>query len=152
MSRPRSHALRKGRFSEPQRIYHITTVTHDRAPLFRNATAARIVVNNLRILHAANLAATLAFVVMPDHLHWLMELQAGNTLPTVMRRLKGRSAFMMTRSHLALASVWQPGYHDHALRRDEDVVSTARYIIANPLRAGLVATLADYPWWDAVWL
>jgi len=32
------------------------------------------------------------------------------------------------------------------------VQATARYIVANPLRAGLVERLGDYPLWDAVWL
>jgi putative transposase len=28
----------------------------------------------------------------------------------------------------------------------------ARYVVANPLRAGLAGTIGDYPYWDAVWL
>ena len=43
-------------------------------------------------------------------------------------------------------------HYDHALRKDEDVKKIARYIIANPLRAGLVEKIEDYPYWDAVWL
>ena len=35
---------------------------------------------------------------------------------------------------------------------DEDLAGVARYIVANPLRAKLVRALADYPFWDAVWL
>jgi hypothetical protein len=48
--------------------------------------------------------------------------------------------------------VWQTSFHDHALRREEDVLSVARFVVANPLRAGLVKSLRDYPHWDAVWL
>jgi hypothetical protein len=48
--------------------------------------------------------------------------------------------------------LWQDGFHDRAVRRDEDIVAIARYIVANPLRAGLVERLADYPHWDAIWL
>ncbi|MNN75503.1 hypothetical protein D3C81_1918110 [compost metagenome] len=48
--------------------------------------------------------------------------------------------------------VWQSGYHDHALRRDEDLKAAARYLVANPLRAGLVKSVRDYPFWNAVWL
>ncbi|MNN82247.1 hypothetical protein D3C81_1991650 [compost metagenome] len=49
-------------------------------------------------------------------------------------------------------SLWQQGYHDRALRRDEDLVKLARYVVANPLRAGLVEKLGDYPLWDAIWV
>ena len=38
---------------------------------------------------------------------------------------------------------------DEFSRSQKDV---ARYIVANPLRAGLVKKLADYPFWNAVWL
>jgi putative transposase len=38
------------------------------------------------------------------------------------------------------------------LRNEESVIDAARYIIANPLRAGLVKRVGDYPLWDAVWL
>ena len=49
-------------------------------------------------------------------------------------------------------AVWQPGFHDRALRKNEDLVTASRYIVANPVRAGLVEHIADYPHWDAVWL
>ena len=50
------------------------------------------------------------------------------------------------------ASLWQRGYHDHAVRKEENIREIARYIVANPLRAGLVRSLKDYPYWNAVWL
>jgi REP element-mobilizing transposase RayT len=46
----------------------------------------------------------------------------------------------------------QRAFYDHALRQDEDVQGVARYIVANPLRAGLVENIGDYPLWDAIWL
>jgi hypothetical protein len=48
--------------------------------------------------------------------------------------------------------VWQKGLHDRAIRVDEDIVAIARYIIANPIRAGLVKSIQEYPHWDAIWL
>ncbi|MCF6281296.1 MAG: hypothetical protein L3J28_03650 [Candidatus Polarisedimenticolaceae bacterium] len=42
--------------------------------------------------------------------------------------------------------------HDRAIRKEEDLVAIARYIVANPLRAGLVKSIKDYPHWDCVWL
>jgi hypothetical protein len=48
--------------------------------------------------------------------------------------------------------VWKPGFHDRALRHEDSMVDAARYIVANPLRAGLVERVGDYPFWDAIWL
>ena len=99
----------------------------------------------LRTLQDEGLAETLSDVLMPDHLHWLMTLRSGE-LSGVMRLLKGRTA------HVLGHPIWQSNYHDHAIRKDEDLRALARYIIANPLRAGLVERIGDYPWWNSVWL
>ena len=45
-----------------------------------------------------------------------------------------------------------PGFHDHALREEENLLHAARYIVANLKRAGLVQRVSDYPYWDAIWL
>lgn len=50
------------------------------------------------------------------------------------------------------ARIWARAFHDHAVRADEDLVAVARYVIANPVRAGLANNVCEYPWWDADWL
>jgi len=142
--------LRQGRFSESRRIYLITTVTRDRRPVFADWQRGRHVVWTL--IREWDRAETLAYVVMPDHLHWLMQLAPGATLPAVMQSVKGVSSHRLNRTRQWRGAVWQRGYHDHALRDEEDIVDAARYVVANPLRAGLVRRLGDYPLWDAVWL
>jgi REP element-mobilizing transposase RayT len=96
-------------------------------------------------------AQSLAWVVMPDHLHWLVTLQSGS-LSALMQRIKGHSAISINRALNCQGQLWQNGFHDHALRKDEDVQTVARYIVANPLRAGSVEKIGDYPLWDAIWL
>jgi hypothetical protein len=48
--------------------------------------------------------------------------------------------------------IWQAGFHDRAMRKEENLQAFARYIVANPVRAGLVNRVGDYPHWDAMWL
>ena len=88
---------------------------------------------------------------MPDHLHWLLVL-CESDLPTVMRHVKSLSARSVNAYLARSGPVWQEGYHDHAIRAGEDLREVARYVIANPVRAGLVPRVGDYPLWDAVWL
>lgn len=155
MTHPANHpgqqALRKGRFSEAGRIYHVTTTTHLRRPVFTTMPPARCLVAEMRALQTDEWADTLAWVIMPDHLHWLLTLRAA-TLARTLQRLKSRSAISVNRALGTTGPLWQRGYYDHALRQDEDLVTVARYIVANPLRAGLVNNLADYPHWDTIWL
>ena len=83
--------LRKGRFSQTGLVYHITTVTKNRMPYFTHLENGRKVVRQLATLQAEGRAETLCYVLMPDHLHWLMVLHKGE-LSKTMQLLKGRTA------------------------------------------------------------
>jgi len=145
------HRLRTGRHSEIGRIYLLTTVVKEREPIFRNWQLGRLLVSGMRDEALTGQIQSLAWVIMPDHLHWLVELNAGK-LDALMRRVKSRSALALNRQTGRTGPLWQPGYHDHAVRQEEDLRAVARYVVANPLRAGLVKQIGDYPLWDAVWL
>jgi putative transposase len=150
-AKPHGHRLRNGRHSESDRIYLLTSTLLQRRPLFCDFKLARLLITELRAAHDQQQVTSLAWVVMPDHLHWLVQLQTGS-LEQLMRRIKSKSARQINQLLGTHGPIWQPGYHDRALRQDEDLQSAARYIVANPLRAGLVKRIGDYPLWDAVWL
>lgn len=155
---PHGRDLRKGRRSIPNQVYLVTTVTYQRQRVFENFPVARMLIACLRKQHEQGSVKSLAFVVMPDHLHWLFALTEVLTLSALMKRIKGDSAHTIRecclKHNIALhkKALWQPGFYDRALRKDEDLQDAARYIVANPLRAGLVTHIGDYPWWDATWL
>ena len=145
--------LRKGRVSIPGQIYLITTVTHKRQPIFTDFYCARIVVNTLKYTELTCGLKSLSFVLMPDHLHWLFSLGKKSSLSQVVGNIKRRSAYRVNEfKDKSSLPVWQPGFHDYALRKEDEIRDVARYIVANPLRAGLVDMIGDYPFWDAKWL
>lgn len=147
----RSGSLRRGRVSISGQVYLVTTVTFGRARLFNDWRLGRLMVAELRHAQDLGLVHSLAWVVMPDHLHWMFELRSG-TLTQLMRRVKSRSAIALNRAIGGQGRLWQEGFHDKALRKEEELLNTARYIVANPLRAGLVRSVRNYPLWDTVWL
>jgi REP element-mobilizing transposase RayT len=148
---PASHRLRLGRYVEAKRIYLLTTNTLDRKSVFEDFALGRLVVNQFRSAHDQGWVKSLAWVVMPDHFHWLIDLQQGS-LSELMGKTKSLSTRAVNRSTGRSGRLWQYGYHDRALRREDDLIKLARYVVANPLRAQLVERLGDYPLWDAVWL
>ncbi|HEX7029091.1 MAG TPA: transposase [Gammaproteobacteria bacterium] len=152
MRKPHGNHLRKGRHSEAGRTYLVTTATARRLRYFDDLYLGRLVVKAMHHAHAAGDVSSLCFVVMPDHLHWLFELGERRTLSEVMNRFKTWTAHEINRTLGERGQVWQQGFHDHALRAQEDLRSIARYVVANPLRAGIVTEIGMYPLWDAVWL
>ena len=145
--------LRKGRYSEQQQIYFITTVLADwQQRYFTDFSCARCVVAEMRALHEENAVQSLAWVVMPDHVHWLFQLGVRMDLSQSVKRFKAGSAQRVNKHLNRQGALWQKAFYDHAVRKEENIRDIARYIVANPLRAKLVGHIGDYPLWDAVWL
>ncbi|KAF0220467.1 MAG: hypothetical protein FD174_1121 [Geobacteraceae bacterium] len=172
MLKPHGKDLRKGRVSLDGQIYLVTSVTLDRKPYFADFRWGRVLVRTMQ--HHAEIGdvESLAFVVMPDHFHWLFALMGQCSLSELIGRVKGAAAYQINHLHegafsgmiashtiadeaaptMRLGRVWQKGFHDRALRRDEDLRSVARYMVMNPVRAGIVQRIWYYPLWDAVWV
>jgi putative transposase len=137
--------------SIPGQIYLLTTTTRLRRRVFADTVSARAV---SRVIHAAStwgIAQLLAWVLMPDHWHGLLQL-GDESLGRVMNRFKANASRVLHASGEMEGSPWERSFHDHALRCGEDVRKVARYIVANPIRSGLADNVLGYPYWNAVWL
>jgi len=147
-----SRALRGGRRSIAGQYYHVIACTAERRPVFANLYCGREVVRSLQRLQRERIARSLAFAVMPDHVHWLMQLRDRKCLSVCVGSMKSFAARRITAKKLARSPIWQNGYMDQVIRCEADLVRVARYIVANPLRAGIVDDIGAYPLWDSVWL
>lgn len=145
-SSPQGKQLRIGRVSLPNQIYLVSMVTKSRVKTFTQHESAVVAARCLYDKTITRYADTLAFVVMPDHIHWLVQLKDLMLLSGTVRLYKAKVSLLLGQR------IWQHGFHDHALRAEEDIVGVARYIVANPLRAGLCDKIVNYPYWNAKWL
>jgi len=145
-------ALRRGRYSEPGRNYLITSTTAQRQPLFDDPDIARVAARTLHEQRLWRNSELLAWVLMPDHVHLLVRLGDDESLSRLVARVKTIVARQARQVRATGLPFWSASFHDHALRHDEDLLAVARYIIANPVRAGLVRSALDWPFWDCAWL
>lgn len=151
-SKPHAKNLRKDRYSKPGTYYFLTIAVAGRRKLFMNLENAIIVLDAIQWLRDANRFAVSAAVLMPDHLHLVGQL-GQSTLSRVMHTLKSYSARSLAAAGVE-TPVWQEGYYDHALRDDEDYRGKVTYLLQNPVRAGLVSRVDEYPfvilpdWWS----
>ena len=150
--RPGHKALRKGRVSIPGQAYLLTTTTLFRRPVFRDFSAARAAASLHNMKWLWRDSQVLAWVLMPDHWHGLIVLGQNDELHKLMGRFKMVSSKNVHDHFKINGNLWAKSYHDHALRTDEALRDAARYLVANPIRAGLVDHIGMYPYWDAVWL
>jgi len=123
--------------------YFLTFCARNRRPTFKAVTVVDQTLMQIRRTAREETFAILAYCFMPDHAHLLVEgTRADSDLKRFARFAKQRSG-----AAFALATgrpLWQEGFHDRVLRAGEDAKAVARYIVANPVRAGLVVSPADY--------
>ena len=80
---------------------------------------------------------------MPDHLHVLVGAQSDQAdLLSFVKRFKQMTGFAHRSDHDQ--PLWQPGFHERILRDDEASETVVRYILENPVRAGLARELGEY--------
>src|SRR5688572_4887637 len=133
LATPGYAALRKGRRSLPTHTYLVTTTTCSRNPLFADFDRASLTAAILADAHLWRGSTLLCWVLMPDHWHGIVELSHDESLEQLMRRMKAVTAAAINHSERRVGSVWAAGFHDHALRYEEDLVGIARYVVANPV-------------------
>src|SRR5262245_47148436 len=80
---PGHRALRAGRFALAEQVYVITTTTCERQRFFQNFEAACAAARCFDDRHLLAGARMLAWVLMPDHVHWLLQLGTGAQLSGV---------------------------------------------------------------------
>ncbi|MEG3790637.1 transposase [Lysobacter sp. CCNWLW3] len=132
-------------------MYLVTFTTERRRPSFCDESLCATMVDALLDRRLWTRSRLLAWVLMPDHWHGLVELGPWETLPDLVRQLKTNTSRRLRAVDPSLSVVWASGYHDRALRCQESLIDAARYVVLNPVRAGLVRRVRDYRYWGAVW-
>lgn len=139
-----SSSVHDGRCSSPSACYVVTTVTTHHFPLFNHYANAQEVVRWLRASDAEKRTESLAWVVMPDCVHWLFRLRT-TRLSSVVSSLKSRSAMALRQRNATRGRIWQPGYYEQLQGDERQLLARATDILSNPMRAGLASGLHGYP-------
>ncbi len=143
-------------YREPGQFF-VSITTEGGRPWFRCPEVVHRCAEELRRACIAQSFALEAYCFMPDHLHVLVLSEAASDLVRFVHQFKQRTGWWLRNRYVAgglkasptsssqRAGLWQKSYYDHILRREEDARDVVRYILENPVRAGLVASPGEYP-------
>ena len=140
----------KGRISKANSYYSVTLCCYGRQSIFKDFCHGAIAAKTLYYLE--DKVETICFVLMPDHLHWIFRLYPKHNLSQVVKHYKSLVTLSIRKKMGRKVVIWQSNFYDHLIRDESDLLNQARYIVANPLRANLVKSVGDYPFWNSIWL
>ena len=132
--RNRSQRLKEFDYSLSGYPSYITVSTKDNLRSLNNQKIAQFIVKAVdEAIQRFSLKAYI-LCVMPTHYHFLFELTEASkvSMMDVMKSINGRSGSFGLK--ILGQKLWQKGYYDHVVRKDEDLAKIAWYIAANPQR------------------
>ena len=134
--------MRYRRNREPGGCYFFTVVTAGRRPWLGRASHVECLRAAFRSVRARHPFRIEAMVVLPDHLHTLWTLPAGDM--DYSRRWRLIKTYMSRRIE-DVKPLWQPRFWEHTIRDADDFARHMDYIHYNPVRHGLVAAPSQWP-------
>jgi len=87
-----------------------------------------------------------AYILMTNHVHLLLTPAESNSASLLMKHLGQRYVQYVNRSYRRSGTLWEGRFKSCLAQQDSYVLMCYRYIELNPVRAGMVQTLAEYPW------
>lgn len=113
-----------------------------------NPALARIVENAVRHFDGERFRL-FAWVIMPNHVHVVLDVCARFSIGEVVRGWKAFSAAQINRATGASGAFWARDYFDRYLRDEDDLCRTVDYVERNPVAAGLVPAPEQWRWSSA---
>ena len=133
------------RIEYPGAVYHITSRGNEKKPVYKDDQDRK---NFLFILDKVNKRyhwVCHAYCLMDNHFHLLIETPDGN-LSSGMRQLNGVYTQAFNKRHHRAGHLFQGRYKAILIQKDSHLLEVCRYVVQNPVRAGLVEYPAQWRW------
>ena len=146
------------RWRQPGGLIFFTLVTYDRREMLTSDLAGPLLRSALATTRHERFFEIVAMVLLPEHLHCVWKLPAGDDdYSTRWRLIKTRFTQSILAAGLAVPAanasqrkhkeqtVWQRRFVEHLIRDEDDLKRHVDYIHFNPVKHGHVRTVADWP-------
>jgi putative transposase len=145
MSIPQRNA-EPNRITSTSRTFFVTTNESMNRSLLQSDRNADLLVDVLRSCVKAKRFRLHDFVIMPNHLHALLTIEAGESVERAMQFIKGNFSFRLKKEPGYLGEVWQRGFSEIRIDEKEGFRRYRDYIAQNPVKAGLAPSSEEFPW------
>jgi len=133
------------RIEYPGAIYHITSRGNARQPIFEDDKDRELFLELLGSIVSRYKWLCHTYCLMDNHYHLLIETVNGN-LSQGMRQLNGIYTQRFNRRHGRIGHVFQGRFKSILVDREGYLLELCRYVVLNPVRAGMVKSLEKYKW------
>jgi putative transposase len=127
-------------------VYHALNRGNNRTPVFFQAADYAQFLGALGQTRQRYPFRLYGYCLMSNHFHLVLEPAAGQSISRILQSLTVAHTWHYHKARATSGHIWQGRFKSPVVASDEHLLTVMRYVEANPLRAGLVRDLADYPW------
>lgn len=138
--------MRPHRISAPEFFFHVTARGNNRQDIFQTDIDKLDYLRRMSEAFSSFMIRLLAYCLMTNHLHLLVQDVRGGALPSAMQRLQGGYAQAWNRRYKRSGHVYGERYHAEPVSSESHLVAGSCYIHDNPREAGLVKHARSYRW------
>jgi REP element-mobilizing transposase RayT len=146
---PKSIRLPDEAYTDPDARFHLTIAAHPTISQFSPAVREAVWASVIEQVSAGRVQL-FAACLMPDHLHLLVGPAGKSVIKFVQQWKSWTTRLAWSAGHKG--ELWQPGVWDRKLRQDDDFETVCRYILQNPVKAGLASEFDEWRWNWAYWM
>jgi len=133
------------RIEYPGACYHVVARSVCRRNITTDQRDARTLISALENVHKKYNFVLYAYCIMSNHYHLLLETPDGN-LSRGMQNLNSTYAIIFNKRHKGSGHLFQGRYKAILVEKEEYLLTLSRYIVLNPVRAGIVNEPEAYGW------
>jgi putative transposase len=137
-----------GRFVDVVRYYRFQNLPLRFSHFKRLNKEQKVLFAEKHFHNKAHMIDILAFCVMPNHLHFLLQPLTNNSISYFMRNIQNSYSKYYNTKYERNGSLFQFMFKAVRIDTDEQLLHVSRYIHLNPVTAYLIGIkdLASYPW------
>jgi REP-associated tyrosine transposase len=136
---------RPPRIEVPNGIYHVTANATDGSQIFCDDADRRRWLRLLGAVAAVWVWDCFAYCLLSTHYHLVLRIKEP-TLARGMQYLNARHAECFNRRHGRKGHVFRARYYSTLVQTDGHALAVCRYVVLNPVRAGLCTSAEEWPW------
>ncbi len=136
---------RLARLKSPTNIYHIMIRGINREYIFRSDAEKGRYLEILKDIKYNSDFKIYAYVLMDNHVHLLIK-EDSIDIGIIMKRIGIRYAAWYNKNHDRIGHLFQDRFKSEAIIDDGQLLITLRYILQNPVKAGICKATSAYRW------
>lgn len=131
--------------------YHLLNRGNDKAALYLDGFDYRAFVRTLAGARAGYAIRVLAYCVMPNHFHLVLQAKETGAMSEAMQWVQTSYAARFRAKYKSAGHVFQGRFKSFPIQQSEHLLTVMRYVERNPVRANLVSSSSDWRWSSCRW-